>query len=71
MYRFQICQLVVIYIDAGAEEEAGVSTIYDLGGAAKFDKVGLVFLISGCDKAVNLGGRSGGCGEYNGDCEMI
>jgi hypothetical protein len=55
MYGFQVGQLVVVGVDAGAKEEAGISTVYDLRGSSEFDKVGLVLLISGCDKTVDLG----------------
>ena len=54
MYGFEIRQLVVIGIDAGAEEQTGISTVDDLGGTAELDEVGLVFLVSRCNKAVDL-----------------
>ena len=46
VYGLEVCQFVVICIDTGAEEQAGVSTVYDLGHIAKLDEVGLVLLIA-------------------------
>lgn len=51
--RFQIRQLVVVGVDADAEEEAGVAPVDDLQGA-ELDEVGLVLLVPGCDEAVDL-----------------
>ena len=59
MYSLQIRQFVIVGVDADAKEEAGVATIDDLCGT-EFDEVGLVFLISGGDEAVNLWARSVG-----------
>ena len=53
MYRFQIRQLVVVRVDAHAEEEACVAPVDDLQ-RAEFDEVGLVLLVSGGDEAVDL-----------------
>jgi hypothetical protein len=46
MDGFEICELVVVCIDADAEEQSGVSAVYDLGAAAELDEIGLVFLIA-------------------------
>lgn len=46
-------ELVVIGVDAGAEEEAGVAAVDDLV-VAELDKVGLVLLVAGGDEAVDL-----------------
>jgi len=54
VYSLQVCEFVVIRIHAGAEEEASVSTVYDLQGP-KLDEVGLVLLVSGRNEAVDLG----------------
>lgn len=53
MYCFQIRQLVVIGVDAYAEEEARVPPV-DYFQRAEFDEVGLVLLVSGGDEAVDL-----------------
>lgn len=49
----EVGELVVVGVDAGAEEEAGVAAVDDLV-VAELDKVGLVLLVSGRDEAVNL-----------------
>lgn len=46
-------ELVVVRVDAGAEEEAGVPPVDDLV-VAELDKVGLVFLVAGRYEAVDL-----------------
>ena len=53
MYRFQIRELVVVGVDAHAEEEAGVPPVDDFE-RAELDEVGLVLLVSGGDEAVDL-----------------
>lgn len=53
MYRFQIRQLVVVGVDADAEEEPGVTPINNLQGP-ELDEVGLVLLVPGSDEAVDL-----------------
>lgn len=57
---FEVGQLVVVGVDAGAEEQARVPPVDDLV-VAKLDKVGLVLLIAGSDEAVDL--HEGGRGE--------
>lgn len=57
--RLQVCELVVVGVDAGAEEEACVPAVDDLGALAELDEVGLVFLVAGRDEAVDLVGVSG------------
>jgi hypothetical protein len=54
MYSFQVRQLVIVCVNACAEEEAGVTTVYDLGHVAELDEVGLVFLVARGYEAVNL-----------------
>lgn len=46
-------ELVVVCVDAGAEEEARVAAVDDLV-VAELDKVGLVFLVARGDEAVDL-----------------
>lgn len=53
MDRFEICELVIIGVDAHAEEQAGVSPIDNLG-SAELDEVGLVLLVSRRDETVDL-----------------
>jgi hypothetical protein len=66
----QVCELVVVCVDAGAEEQTCVPTVHDFGGLPEFDEVGLVFLVPGGYEAVDLGGmlgrerRGGKAGEY-------
>ena len=54
MYRLQIRQLVIICIDARAEEQACVPPVHDLGHVAELDKVGLVLLVARGYEAVHL-----------------
>jgi hypothetical protein len=54
VYCLEVCQLVVVGVDACAEEEPCVSPVHDLGHVAELDKVGLVFLVAGGDEAVDL-----------------
>lgn len=49
----EVGELVVVCVDADAEEEAGVAAVDDLV-VAELDKVGLVFLVAGRDEAVDL-----------------
>jgi SpoU rRNA methylase family enzyme len=58
VYRLEVRQLVIVRVDAGAEEEAGVPAVYDLGHVAELDEVGLVLLIAGRNEAVDLWARS-------------
>ena len=51
--RLEVGQLVIVGVDAGAEEEAGVPPVDDLV-VAELDEVGLVFLVAGRYEAVNL-----------------
>lgn len=53
MYRLQIRQLIIIRVDARAEEETRITTVDDLV-VAKLDKVGLILLIAGRDEPVHL-----------------
>ena len=65
MYRLQISQLVVVCVDAHAEEETRVPPV-DYLERAELDKVGLVLLVSGSDEAVDLaveGREFGGWGR--------
>lgn len=54
MNSFKVSQLVIIGINASAEEEPGIASIDDLAAAAELDEVGLVFLVSGRDEAVDF-----------------
>lgn len=54
MDRLEVRELVVVGVDAHAEEEARVAPVDDLEGA-ELDKVGLVLLVPGRDEAVDLG----------------
>jgi hypothetical protein len=45
VYSLKVCELVVVCIDACAEEEPGVSAI---------DNLGLMLLVAGRDEAVDL-----------------
>ena len=58
MYGLQIRQLVVVGVDAHAEEEARVAPV-DYFRGAELDEVGLVLLIAGSDQAVDLLGGDG------------
>jgi hypothetical protein len=49
----QVGELVVVGVDAGAEEEPRVSPVDDLV-VPELDEVGLVFLVAGGDEAVDL-----------------
>ena len=57
--RLEVRELVVVGVDADAEEEPRVAPVDDLEGA-EFDEVGLVLLVAGRDEAVDLRGREGG-----------
>ena len=50
----EVRELVVVGVDARAEEETGVAAVDDLVGA-ELDEVGLVFLVAGGYEAVDLG----------------
>lgn len=50
----EVGELVVVSIDAGAEEEPGVAAVDDLV-VAVLDKVGLVLLVARSDETVDLG----------------
>jgi hypothetical protein len=54
VYRLEVRQLVIVGVDACAEEEACVPPVHNLGHVAEFDKVGLVFLVAWGDEAVDL-----------------
>lgn len=54
MYCLKVCQLIVIRVYARAEEQSGVSAVYNFGGAAEFDEVRLVFLVARSYEAVHL-----------------
>lgn len=53
MYGLQIRKLIIIGVDADAEEKARVPAVDDLQ-VSELDEVGLVLLISGGDQAVDL-----------------
>lgn len=54
----EVRQLVVVGVDARAEEEPRVPPVDDLV-VAELDEVGLVFLVARRDEAVDLCGRGG------------
>ena len=54
MYRFQVCELVVVGVYARAEEQSGIAAVDHFRSAAELDKVGLVFLVARRDEAVDL-----------------
>lgn len=73
MNRLEVRQLVVVGVDAHAEEQARVPPVHDLV-VAELGEVGLVFLVAGRDEAVDLcfgetrvsgrwGGGNGGGGR--------
>lgn len=39
MNRLQICQLIIIRVDADTEEQSGVAAVDDFGAAFEFDEV--------------------------------
>lgn len=49
----EVGEFVVVGVDAGAEEEAGVAAVDDLI-ISELDKIGLVLLIAGGDEAVDF-----------------
>lgn len=50
---FQVRELVVVGVDAGAEEEAGVPSVHDLI-LPELDEVGLIFLVARRYESVDL-----------------
>jgi hypothetical protein len=54
VYSLQVRQFVVVCVNACAEEEAGVSAVYDLGHVAELDEVGLVLLVAWGYETVDL-----------------
>jgi SpoU rRNA methylase family enzyme len=54
VYGFKVRKFVVVRIYACAEEEPSIPAVDDLRGAAELDKVGLMFLVTRGDKAVDL-----------------
>jgi hypothetical protein len=60
--RLQVRELVVVGVDAGAEEEPRVPPVDDLV-VAELDEVGLVLLVARGDEAVDLGEASVRLGE--------
>lgn len=53
VYGLEVRQLVVVCVDAGAEEEPRVAAVDDLV-VAELDKVGLVLLVAGGDEPVHF-----------------
>lgn len=53
VYGLEVGELVVVGVDADAEEEARVPPVHDLE-VAELDEVGLVLLVAGGDEAVDL-----------------
>jgi hypothetical protein len=54
MYSLQVRQLVIVCVDACAEEETGVSAVYNLGHVTELDEVRLVLLVARGNEAVDL-----------------
>ena len=54
VYRFQVCELVIVGVYARAKEQSGIAAVDDFRCAAELDEVGLVFLIAWSDEAVDL-----------------
>ena len=54
VYGLQVCQFIIIRVNARTEEEAGIATVDDLAAAAELDEVRLVLLVARSDKAVDL-----------------
>lgn len=54
MDGFEVGQLVIRRIDAGAEEQPRISPVDNLCAAFEFDKVRLILLVSRCNEAMNL-----------------
>jgi hypothetical protein len=52
--RLKVRKLVIIGVDAGAEEETRIPAVHDLGALTELDEVGLVFLVAGGYEAVDL-----------------
>ena len=53
MDGLEVGELVIVCVDAGAEEEARVAAVDDLV-VAELDKVGLVLLVAGGHEAVDF-----------------
>lgn len=73
MYSLQIRQLVIICIDASAEEEPRVPPVDDLV-LPELDEIRLVFLVSGSDEAMDLellAGKKKGKGESTSPLSLI
>jgi len=49
----EVGELVIVCVDAGAEEKTCVAAVNNLV-VSELDKVGLVFLIAGCDEAMDF-----------------
>jgi hypothetical protein len=54
MNGFQVGELIVVRVDASAEEEAGIAAVDDFRRASEFDKVRLVFLVARGHEAVDF-----------------
>jgi len=54
MYRLEVRQLVIVRVDARAEEESCVPPVDDFV-LAELDEVGLIFLVAGGYETVHLG----------------
>jgi hypothetical protein len=54
MDGFQVRELVIVRVDAGAEKKSCVPSVHDLV-VAELDEVRLVLLVSRGDQAVHLG----------------
>ncbi len=55
MNSLQVRQLIIVRVNARAEEETCVPPVHDLV-IAELDEVALVLLVAGCDEAMDLKG---------------
>jgi hypothetical protein len=52
--RLQISELIVMLVDASAEEQAGITAIDDFQVVSELDEVRLMFLVPRGDEAVDF-----------------
>ena len=54
VYRLQVCQFVIVCVDACAEEQPSVSSVHYLGHISELNEIRLVLLVAGRNEAVDL-----------------
>jgi hypothetical protein len=54
VYRLEVGKFIVVRVYTDAKEETRIPPVYNLGAALKLDEVGLIFLVSGSNEAVDL-----------------